>query len=139
MIEQVCISDHKGPRFYTHADFPLSIGSHPNADIEISSQAGSSGSAFLIVIVNRAYVDTDNSKIKIPLPENVQKTESILRNIGFGSKVDEFELSMNRAAERAAPKAKSIFWDAIKKMTFSDAREILNGQDDAAKRKITER
>lgn len=67
MIEQVCISDHKGPRFYTHADFPLSIGSHPNADIEISSHAGSSGSAFLIVIVNRAYIDTDNSKIKILL------------------------------------------------------------------------
>ena len=67
MIEQVCISDHKGPRFYTHADFPLSIGSHPNADIEISSEAGSSEPAFLIVIVNRAYVDTENSKIKILL------------------------------------------------------------------------
>ena len=67
MIEQVCISDHKGPRFYTHADFPLSIGSHPNADIEISRESGSSEPAFLIVIVNRAYVDTENSKIKILL------------------------------------------------------------------------
>jgi hypothetical protein len=73
-----------------------------------------------------------NSEIKIPLPSNMRKAEGVLRNIGFGSKVDEFELSMNRAAERAAPRAKSIFWDAIKAMTFSDAREILNGQDDAA-------
>ena len=67
MIEQICISDHKGPRFYTHADFPLSIGSYPNADIEISNDVGSSEPAFLIVIVNRAYVDTDNSNIKILL------------------------------------------------------------------------
>lgn len=73
-----------------------------------------------------------NPKIKIPLPENVQKAESILRGIGFSRQVDEFELSMNRAAERAAPRAKSIFWDAVKKMTFSDARNILDGADDAA-------
>jgi hypothetical protein len=39
---------------------------------------------------------------------------------------------MNRAAERAAPRAKSIFWDAIRNMTFTDARQILDGQDDAA-------
>jgi len=75
-----------------------------------------------------------NPKIKIPLPKNVRKAENILRNIGFGSKVDEFELSMNRAAERAAPKAKAVFWDAIKKMTFSDARQILKGPEDAATR-----
>jgi hypothetical protein len=79
---------------------------------------------------NNGYLN--NPKIKIPLPEQMRKAEGILRNIGFGSKVDEFELSMNRAAERAAPQAKSIYWDAIKAMTFSDAREILNGQDDAA-------
>jgi hypothetical protein len=62
----------------------------------------------------------------------VQKTEKLLRAAGFGSKVDEFELSMNRAAERAAPEAKAIFWDGIKNMTFSDARKILNGRSDEA-------
>jgi hypothetical protein len=75
-----------------------------------------------------------NPLIKIPLPENIQKVEKLLRATGFGNKVDEFELSMNRAAERAAPEAKNIFWDAIKQMTFTDAREILDGQDDAATR-----
>ena len=73
-----------------------------------------------------------NPKIKIPLPEKIQRVEKLLRTTGFGSKVDAFELSMNRAAERAAPKAKDIFWDAIKKMTFSDARKILAGQDNGA-------
>ena len=73
-----------------------------------------------------------NPKIRIPLPENVEKVEKLLRATGFGSQVDNFELSMNRAAERAAPEAKSIFWDAIKQMTFTDARQILDGADDAA-------
>jgi hypothetical protein len=41
---------------------------------------------------------------------------------------------MNRAAERAAPEAKPIFWDAIKQMSFADARQILDGPDDAATR-----
>ena len=75
-----------------------------------------------------------NPKIKIPLPENVQKVEKLLRSTGFGSQVDEFELSMNRAAERAAPEAKTIFFDAIKQMSFADARQILEGPDDAATR-----
>jgi len=90
------------------------------------------GTSKAVTLVSKKNGYLNNPNIKIPLPENVQKAESILRNIGFGSKVDEFELSMNRAAERAAPRAKSIFWDSIKKMTFSDARKILDGQDDAA-------
>lgn len=90
------------------------------------------GTSQAVTLVSKKNGYLKNPKIKIPLPKNVRKAENILRNIGFGSKVDEFELSMNRAAERAAPKAKSIFWDAIKKMTFSDARQILDGRDDAA-------
>jgi hypothetical protein len=70
--------------------------------------------------------------IKIPLPESVQKVEKVLRATGYGEKVDSFELSMNRAAERAAPEAKSIFGDAITQMTFDDAKKILNGQDNEA-------
>jgi len=73
-----------------------------------------------------------NPNIHIPLPEDVQKVEKILRTVGYGSKVDAFELSMNRAAERAAPEAKSLFVDAVKEMTISDARKILEGRDNEA-------
>ena len=73
-----------------------------------------------------------NSDIKIPLPESVQKVEKILRAAGYGQKVDAFELSMNRAAERAAPEAKSIFRDAITQMSFEDAGKILNGRENEA-------
>ena len=73
-----------------------------------------------------------NPLIRIPLPENVQKVEKLLRAGGLGSQVDAFELSMNRAAEQAAPESRAIFWDAIRQMTFADARGILDGPDDAA-------
>ncbi len=73
-----------------------------------------------------------NPKIRIPLPEDVQKVEKILRAVGYGPKVDAFELSMNRAAERAAPEAKSLFIGSIKQMTFSDAKKILQGRDNEA-------
>ncbi len=73
-----------------------------------------------------------NPKIRIPLPEDVQKVEKILRAVGYGPKVDAFKLSMNRAAERAAPEAKSLFIDSIKQMTFSDAKKILQGRDNEA-------
>lgn len=73
-----------------------------------------------------------NPRIKIPLPENIKKVEKLLRATGFSNQLDAFELSMNRAAERAAPEAKSIFGDAIKQMTFTDARQILDGPDNAA-------
>ena len=90
------------------------------------------GTSKAVTLVSEKNGYLKNPKIKIPLPKNVRKAESFLRSIGFGSKVDKFELSMNRAAERAAPKAKSIFWNAIKKMSFSDARQILKGPEDAA-------
>jgi hypothetical protein len=73
-----------------------------------------------------------NSDIKIPLPESVEKVEKFIRTAGYGQEVDAFELSMNRAAERAAPEAKSIFRDAITRMSFEDAGKILNGRDNEA-------
>ena len=51
---------------------------------------------------------------------------------GMGSKIDEFELSINRAAEKAAPAASSIFKDALAQMTFEDARKILTGGNTSA-------
>lgn len=73
-----------------------------------------------------------NQIIKILMPEKIQKVADILKKIGYQKQVDDFVLSMNRAAEKAAPQAASIFVGAIKEMTFEDARKILNGGDTAA-------
>jgi hypothetical protein len=73
-----------------------------------------------------------NEAIKILMPSNLRSLEKGLRAVGFGPKVDEFILSMNRSAEAAAPQARKIFGDAILVMTFEDARKILSGGDTAA-------
>ncbi|HOJ39068.1 MAG TPA: DUF4197 domain-containing protein [bacterium] len=72
-----------------------------------------------------------NAAIKILLPENVRKMEDVLRLLGYGPKLDDFVLSMNRAAEKAAPFARNIFLEAITQITFDDARKILNGGETA--------
>lgn len=90
------------------------------------------GTQNAVQIVSRVDGYYKNPEIKIPLPSSVQKVESLLRAAGFGSTVDELELSMNRAAEKAAPQAKALFWDAIKQMTFTDAQKILNGSQNQA-------
>lgn len=73
-----------------------------------------------------------NQAIKILMPEKLRTLEKGLRAVGYGPQVDEFVLSMNRAAERAAPFAKQIFWDAIGEMTFEDVRKIYSGHETAA-------
>ncbi len=83
-----------------------------------------------------------NPKVRIPLPDHLQQISSGLRMLGQDQYAEEFELTMNRAAEAAAPEAKAIFMDAIRDMSIEDAQKILDGADDAATqyfRKVGER
>jgi len=73
-----------------------------------------------------------NTMIKILMPEKIQKVADVLKMAGYEKQVDDFVLSMNRAAEKAAPQAASYFKDAIKEMTIQDATKILNGGDTSA-------
>jgi hypothetical protein len=73
-----------------------------------------------------------NQAIKILMPEKLRSFETGLRAVGYGGQIDELVLGMNRAAERAAPQARQIFFDAIGDMSFDDARKLLNGGDTAA-------
>jgi len=73
-----------------------------------------------------------NAAIKILLPEEAKKVESTLRNLGMSSLVDKAILSMNRAAEDASRGAGTIFINAVKQMTITDAVNILKGGDFAA-------
>jgi len=70
--------------------------------------------------------------IKIPFPPEAQQMESTLRSIGMNKQVDDFVLTMNRAAEEAAKQAAPVFIDAVKKMTITDGLTILKGSDTAA-------
>jgi hypothetical protein len=72
-----------------------------------------------------------NPKVKIPLPENMQKVEGLMRGLGMDKQADELITAMNRAAEAAVPEAKALLVDAVKQMTVEDAKGILQGGDTA--------
>ncbi|HMB58058.1 MAG TPA: DUF4197 domain-containing protein [Arenimonas sp.] len=69
--------------------------------------------------------------VRILVPEKIRSLTDTARRLGAGKKVDEFELSMNRAAEQAIPVAANIFSDAVRQMTVQDAVNIVRGPDDA--------
>ncbi|TXD81843.1 DUF4197 domain-containing protein [Subsaximicrobium wynnwilliamsii] len=78
-----------------------------------------------------------NDLVKILLPEELQKVDKGLRDIGLGSLADEGLKVLNRAAEDAVGEATPIFVNAVKQISFNDAKTILLGQDDAATQYLT--
>lgn len=78
-----------------------------------------------------------NEAVKILMPKGLRKVADIAGMAGYQKQVDEFVLSMNRAAEAAAPLAGQFFGDAIRDMTLDDARGILTGGDTAATQYFT--
>ena len=101
------------------------------AGLKEALRIGTQNAVTLVSRVNGYY---KNTAIRIRLPESIRKAEEMLRYAGLGATVDRFEQSMNRAAERAAPRATELFLEAIEQITFTDARQILDGPDDAATR-----
>jgi len=73
-----------------------------------------------------------NDAIKIVLPEQLDKVDQVLRQMGGDQLSDMLIEKMNRAAEAAAPQAKSIFVDAIADLQFQDVTKLMGGKDDAA-------
>jgi len=73
-----------------------------------------------------------NDLVKILLPAELQKVDKALRDIGLSSLADEGLKVLNRAAEDAVGEATPIFVDAVKGITFNDAKNILLGSNDAA-------
>lgn len=80
-------------------------------------------------VIDGYYADP---AIRIPLPGELDRVHDVLSKIGLGGMTADLELKLNRAAERAAPEAKAVFWQAITEMTITDVREIWQGPDDAA-------
>lgn len=70
--------------------------------------------------------------VKILVPERVRKLADLARQLGAGKKVDAFELSMNRAAEKAVPAAANILADAVRQMTLQDAIGLVRGGETSA-------
>lgn len=80
-----------------------------------------------------------NQLIRIAVPDELEKMTSALRKVGFSRQVDEFEVSMNRAAEKASGEAAAVFWEAVQGMTIEDACAVLQGGKHAATNLLRER
>jgi hypothetical protein len=95
-------------------------------------EALSVGTANTVAATSKVDGYFANQAIRILMPEKVRKVADVLGKVGYQKEVDGFVLSMNRAAEKAAPLAKAHFVEAIRAMTFEDARKILGGGETAA-------
>jgi hypothetical protein len=73
-----------------------------------------------------------NPEVKIPLPDSLKRAERLLKGLGMGKQADELELTMNRAAERAVNQAMPVLAEAVKKISWYDARAIVTGNETAA-------
>jgi hypothetical protein len=110
-------------------------GSLPEAEIAAGlRQALDQGIRTAVSSLGRQGGFLDNPRVRIPMPEQFQSVEKVVRAVGRGDLADEFVLSMNRAAEQAVPATLEILSRAVSQMTLSDARTILGGPPDAATR-----
>ncbi|PKO82826.1 MAG: DUF4197 domain-containing protein [Betaproteobacteria bacterium HGW-Betaproteobacteria-11] len=95
-------------------------------------QALTQGAGKAVETLGRSDGFLGNPKVKIPLPESLHKAEGMMRTLGMGQQADELVTAMNRAAEAAVPRAKTLLVGAIKQMSVQDAKGILGGGGDAA-------
>lgn len=95
-------------------------------------QALTQGAGKAVDVLGKSDGFLGNPKVKIPLPENLERAGKTMRTIGLGRYVDDLETTMNRAAEAAVPEAKKLLVESIKKMSVHDAKDILTGGDNAA-------
>lgn len=73
-----------------------------------------------------------NPAIFIPFPPEAIKVKEKVEALGMKKQVDEFVITLNRAAETASKEAAPIFINAITSMSISDGFAILKGNDNAA-------
>ena len=85
------------------------------------------GSSAAIAKLGAANGFLDNEKVRIKLPAKFDKVRSVLQMTGQSKKIDDLEIAMNHAAETAVPLAKPLLINAVKSMTFTDAKNILTG------------
>ncbi|MDX1594082.1 MAG: DUF4197 domain-containing protein [Gammaproteobacteria bacterium] len=97
------------------------------------------GSEVVVAELGRENGFLGRPDVRIPLPSTLETVGRGMRRFGLGHHVDAFETSLNRAAESAVPEALALLRDAVRGMSFAEARRILEGPDDAATTYFRER
>lgn len=111
----------------------ISFDNLSNKDVSAGlKEALNKGTVNAVSTLGKANGFFANDRVKIPLPDSLQKLDHTLHNVGMGRYADELVLTMNRAAEAAVPEAKPLLLAAVKEMTLKDAKDILSGGESAA-------
>lgn len=114
----------------TSSAMALSLADLTNQDassgLKAALEKGSSAAVARLGVENGFL---SNDKVKIQLPGMLEKARPLLKMTGYGQKLDDLVVSMNRAAEAAVPMAKPLLLNAVKSMSVSDAKKILTGGD----------
>lgn len=95
-------------------------------------EALSRGAGKAVELLGKSGGFSGNERVRIPLPEQLKKAETLLRGVGAGQLADQLVDTMNRAAEQAVVEARPVLLQSIKSMTLKDGIEILKGPEDAA-------
>lgn len=104
-----------------------------NSDLQSAfKQALTQGSETVVKQLGAADGFNKDPKIHIALPGSLKTVQTTLRQLGMGKTLDDLELKINRAAEAAAPQAKTLFINAIQEMKFEDVKKIYSGGQDSA-------
>ena len=119
-VKKVNIDDIKGVSL-TETDAANAIKEALNKGVDIGVKKVSKKDGYFL-----------DPEIRIPFPKDMKKVEKKLRDLGMNQQIDQIIVSINRAAEDASTSAKPIFIKAIKDMSISDAKKIVNGNKSAA-------
>jgi Protein of unknown function (DUF4197) len=89
------------------------------------------GSRAAVAQLGRENGFLGDARVKIPLPDPLQRAEKNMRRFGMAKYADELIVTLNRAAEAAVPEARQLFVEAVRQMSVQDAKGILTGGDTA--------
>lgn len=120
-ITDVLLSEPETPNSLTSAEVSKGLKQALAIGVEMASERASAEDGFY-----------KNPALYIPFPEEAIKVKQTATDLGLGSQVEQFELTLNRAAEEAAKEAAPIFLNAVASMTIEDAFGILEGGEHAA-------
>ena len=120
-------------------EVPSGVGLTDSEIITGLKEALNIGTNNAVNILSKENGFYNSQLLRIPWPDDAAIVEQKLREFGFDNVVDNFIKSMNKGAEEAVKEATPIFVDAIKQMTFADARSILRGPNDAATKYFKEK
>ena len=118
----------------------LSIGDLSQGDASSGVKAAlERGAQIAVELLGKENGFWGNDKVRIPLPDWIQKAERAIKLMGRGKDVDDLKIGVNRAAESAVPQAKTLLVGAVKGMSMTDAKAILTGGDNSVTNFFQER